>query len=169
MKQRLGVAATMLGNPRLALLDEPTSGMDPEATREILTSLRERVHNEGLAVFLSSHLLYEVEEYCDRVIVINQGRAVASGKVSAILAPHDDVVRVTFSGRTPNCGDLEAQEGIQRAETVSGDTLEITLTDRDASWLNGYLLSSGYKVSALVPKQKTLKDFFLSITGEQNS
>ena len=169
MKQRLGVATTMLGNPKLLLLDEPTSGMDPEATREILTLLRERVHNEGLAVFLSSHLLYEVEEYCDRVIVINQGRAVASGQVSDILAPHENVLRVTFSGRVPDCGDLETQEGIQRVETVSDDTLEITLADRDASWLNGCLLSSGYKVSALVPKQKTLKEFFLSITGEQNS
>jgi ABC-2 type transport system ATP-binding protein len=169
MKQRLGVAATMLGNPKLLLLDEPTSGMDPEATREILTLLRERAHSEGLAVFLSSHLLYEVEEYCDRVIVIHQGRAVASGQVSDILAPHENVLRVTFRGRVPDCGDLETQEGIQRAETVLDDTLEITLADRDASWLNAYLLNSGYKVSALVPKQKTLKDFFLSITGEQNS
>jgi ABC-2 type transport system ATP-binding protein len=167
MKQRLGLGATMLGNPRLLLLDEPTNGMDPEATREILTLLRERVRNEGLAVFLSSHLLYEVEEYCDRILVINEGRLIASGEVSDILAP-DNVVRVTFSGRVPDCSDLVAQDGIDRAEIVSDDSLEITLSSRDAGWLNDYLLRGGYRVSALVPKQKTLKDFFLSITGDQN-
>ena len=169
MKQRLGLGTTMLGNPRLLLLDEPTSGMDPEGTREILTLLKERVRNEGLAVFLSSHLLYEVEEYCDRVIVINQGRAIASGNVRDILAPHDNVVRVTFSDLVPNCSDLAAQEAIERAAVVSDDSLEITLSGRDAGWLNDYLLSGGYRVSALVPKQKTLKEFFLSITGDQES
>jgi ABC-2 type transport system ATP-binding protein len=169
MKQRLGLGTTMLGNPRLLLLDEPTSGMDPEGTREILTLLKERVRNEGLAVFLSSHLLYEVEEYCDRVIVINEGRAIASGNVRDILVPHDNVVRVTFSDRVPDCSDLAAQEGIERVEVVSDDSLEITLSSLDAGWLNDYLLSGGYRVSALVPKQKTLKEFFLSITGDQNS
>ena len=96
MKQRLGLGMTLLGKPRLLLLDEPTNGMDPEATREILSFLRGKVKAEGLAVFLSSHLLYEVEEYCDKVFVINHGRLVASGKVKDILTPEHKTLKEFF-------------------------------------------------------------------------
>lgn len=86
MRQRLGLGLALLGSPRLLLLDEPTNGLDPEATRDILTLLKEKVRREQMAVFLSSHLLYEVEEFCDRVVVINKGRLIAAGPVSEILA-----------------------------------------------------------------------------------
>lgn len=168
MKQRLGLGMTLLGRPKLLLLDEPTNGMDPEATREILTFLRERVTQDGLAVFISSHLLHEVQEYCDNVFIINHGGLIASGNVKEILARHDNVVRVTFNGATPDCSQLTSQDGIEHAETLSTGSLEITLANRDAAWLNSFLLSKGYEVSALIPRQRTLKEFFLSITGEQN-
>jgi ABC-2 type transport system ATP-binding protein len=169
MKQRLGLGMVLLGRPRLLLLDEPTNGMDPEATREILTFLQEKVKAEGLAIFLSSHLLYEVEEYCDKVFVINHGRLIASGQVKEILAPREKVMRVTFAGAAPNCEELIKEEGIEQAESLSKDSLGITLLNRDSVWLNNLLLSKGYKVAALVPRQKTLKEFFLSIMGEKNN
>lgn len=167
MKQRLGLGIAFLSEPMLLLLDEPTTGLDPEATRDILTMLREKVQNEGLAVFLSSHLLYEVEEFCDRVAVINRGRLVASGSVRQILAPHENVINVTFSSERPDCDALMQQERIERVVAVGDDTLEITLDGTDAAWLNDLLVHQGSRVSALVPKKKTLKDFFLSVTGEQ--
>ncbi len=86
MRQRLGLGLTLLGSPRMLLLDEPTNGLDPEATRDILTLLKEKVRREQLAVFLSSHLLYEVEEFCDRVVVINNGQLIVTGPVKEILA-----------------------------------------------------------------------------------
>jgi ABC-type multidrug transport system ATPase subunit len=140
--------------------------MDPEGTREILSFLREKVKNDGLTVFRSSHLLYEVEEYCDKVFVINHGRLIASGKVKEILAPHDNIVQVTFAGTVPKPESLVGEEKIKHVEILSNDTLEIILTTKDSAWLNSFLLGRGYRVSGFTPKQKTLKEFFLSVTEE---
>jgi ABC-type multidrug transport system ATPase subunit len=168
MKQRLGLGMALLGNPKLLVLDEPTNGMDPEGTREILSFLQEKVRNDGLTVFVSSHLLYEVEEYCDRVFVINKGRLISSGKVKEILAPHDNVILVSFGGQPPDLTSLMKEKGIEHIQSLPGQIFEITLASRDGVWLNNLLLSRGYKVSSLTPKRKTLKEFFLSITGGQN-
>jgi ABC-2 type transport system ATP-binding protein len=165
MKQRLGIGRAMLGRPRLLVLDEPTNGMDPEGTREILTFLRERVGTDGLTVFISSHLLYEVEEYCDTVFVIHKGRQIASGRVKDILTPHERVVRVTFDGEVPDLDKLMAEEAITHVETSTPNSLEVTLATDDSVWLNRYLLGAGFRVAAISPRQKTLKEFFLSITG----
>ena len=168
MKQRLGLGMTLLGKPRLLVLDEPTNGMDPEGTREILSFLQEKVKNDGLTIFISSHLLYEVEEYCDRVFVINHGRLISSGKVKEILAPHENVVLVTFVDNPHDPMALIKEEGIKHIESLQSESFEFTLADRDSVWLNNLLLNKGYKISALTPKRKTLKEFFLSITGGQN-
>jgi ABC-2 type transport system ATP-binding protein len=168
MKQRLGIGWALLGRPRLLVLDEPTNGMDPEGTREILAFLRERVETDGLTVFLSSHLLHEVEEYCDTVFVIDHGRLVASGNVKDLLRPHERIVRVTFRDKIPPRDFLEKLGPVCQVVVVSADSLEITLGREDAAWLNERLLQAGYQVAGLVPKQKTLKEFFLAITGEQN-
>jgi len=168
MKQRLGLGMALLGQPRLLVLDEPTSGMDPEGTREVLSFLQEKVKNGGLTVFISSHLLYEVEEYCDRVFVINHGRLISSGRVKEILAPHENIVLVTFRGKPPDPTALIKEEGIKHIESLGGELFEFTLANRDSIWLNKFLLNTGYKVSSLTPKRKTLKEFFLSITGGKN-
>jgi len=101
MKQRLGIARAMLGRPRLLILDEPTNGMDTEGPHEVLSFLRERVRQDGMTIFVSSHLMSEIEEFCDRVFVINHGRLVASGNVKELLKPHERIVRVTFHVKVP--------------------------------------------------------------------
>lgn len=169
MKQRLGIGRALLGRPRLLVLDEPTNGMDPEGTREILGFLQERVERDGLTVFISSHLLHEVEEYCTTVFVIDKGRLVASGNVRDILKPHERVIRTTFVGEVPYPATLLADERIKRVESTSPDTLEILLAAEDSAWLNQHLLRAGYRVSAITPRQKTLKEFFLSITGDHRN
>jgi ABC-2 type transport system ATP-binding protein len=169
MKQRLGIGRALLGRPRLLVLDEPTNGMDPEGTHEVLTFLREKVREEGLTIFISSHLMSEIEEFCDTVFVINRGRLAASGPVKELLKPHERVVRVTFQGQMPGGEFLAQQEQIRTVETVDVDTLEITLARDDSAWLNEFLQRAGFRVSALAPKQKTLKEFFLSITGEKGN
>jgi ABC-2 type transport system ATP-binding protein len=141
--------------------------MDPEGTHEILSFLREKVRNDGLTIFISSHLMSEIEEFCDAVFVINHGRLVASGKVKDILQPHERIVRVTFRDKVPEAESLLRYEQIRRLEAIRADTLEITLASGDAAWLNERLLRDGFKISALTPKQKTLKEFFLSITGDR--
>jgi ABC-2 type transport system ATP-binding protein len=165
MKQRLGIGRALLGRPRLLILDEPTNGMDPEGTHEILSFLRHKVRNDGLTLFISSHLMSEIEEFCDTVFVINRGHLVASGSVKELLKPHERIVRVTFQGRTPDRDFISRHEQIRKAEFMTVDTVEFTLAQDDPAWLNQCLLQAGFSVSALAPKQKTLKEFFLSITG----
>jgi ABC-2 type transport system ATP-binding protein len=168
MKQRLGIGRALLGRPRLLILDEPTNGMDPEGTHEILTFLRQKVRNEGLTIFISSHLMSEIEEFCDSVFVINRGHLVASGRVKDLLKPHERTVRVTFQGQTPDHDFISRHQQIRQAESITADTVEITLAQDDSAWLNQCLLQAGFKVSAITPKQKTLKEFFLSITGDKS-
>jgi ABC-2 type transport system ATP-binding protein len=165
MKQRLGIGRAMLGRPRLLILDEPTNGMDPEGTHEVLSFLREKVRNDGLTIFISSHLMSEVEEFCDTVFVIDRGHLVASGSVKELLKPHERIVRVTFQGRIPDPAFMARHEQIRKAEPLTADTIEITLAQDDSAWLNQCLQQAGFRVSAIAPKQKTLKEFFLSITG----
>jgi ABC-2 type transport system ATP-binding protein len=169
MRQRLGIGRAMLGRPRLLILDEPTNGMDPEGTHEVLSFLREKVKEDGLTIFISSHLMSEIEEFCDTVFVINRGRLVASGTVKELLKPHQRIVRVTFQGRIPDANFFSRQEKIVMFDVVAPDTLEITLAQDDPAWLNQCLLEAGFTVSALAPKQKTLKEFFLSITGNKSA
>jgi ABC-2 type transport system ATP-binding protein len=168
MKQRLGIGRAMLGRPRLLILDEPTNGMDPEGTQEVLSFLRERVRQDGLTIFISSHLMSEVEEFCDTVFVINRGHLVASGRVKELLKPHERIVRVTFQGRGPDSDFISRHEQIRKAEPVTAETMEITLAQDDSAWLNQCLQEAGFRVSAIAPKQKTLKEFFLSITGNNS-
>jgi len=164
MKQRLGIGRAMLGRPRLLILDEPTNGMDPEGTHEVLSFLREKVRKDGLTIFVSSHLMSEIEEFCDSVFVINRGRLVASGSVKELLKPHERIVRVTFQDDIPDGDFISRHAQILKMEPVAVDTMEITLAQDDSAWLNQCLLQAGFKVSAIAPKQKTLKEFFLSIT-----
>jgi ABC-2 type transport system ATP-binding protein len=168
MKQRLGIGRAMLGRPRLLILDEPTNGMDPEGTQEVLSFLREKARRDGLTIFLSSHLMSEVEEFCDTVFVVNHGRLVASGNVRELLRPHERIVRATFQGKVPDREFMTKHEQIRAMEPVTVDTLEITLERDDSAWLNQRLQEAGFRVSAITPKQKTLKEFFLSITGDKN-
>ena len=167
MRQRLGIGRAMLGRPRLLILDEPTNGLDPEGTQEVLSFLREQVRSDGLTIFISSHLMSEIEEFCDTVCVINHGQLVASGNVRELLKPHERVVRVTFQGPLPNQDFCRRHKQIRHVEPISSDTLEITLASDDSAWLNHCLQAEGCRVSALIPKQKNLKEFFLSITGDK--
>jgi len=93
MKQRLGLAAALLHRPALVVLDEPTNGLDPAGMREVRELIRS-LADEGITVFLSSHLLHEVEQVCDRIAVIHQGGIVTEGSVEALLSQPEPVVRL---------------------------------------------------------------------------
>src|ERR1035437_1119194 len=118
MKQRLGIGRALFGRPSLLILDEPTNGMDPEGTSEILSFLREKVRNDGLTIFISSHLMSEIEEFCDTVFVINHGHLVASGSVKELLKPHERIVRVTFQGRIPDRAFILRHGQLRRVAAV---------------------------------------------------
>jgi ABC-type multidrug transport system ATPase subunit len=162
MRQRLGLAAALLRAPRLLVLDEPTNGLDPHGMREVRDLLAELVEG-GTTVFLSSHLLAEVELVCTRAAIVDRGRLVAQDRVEALLGPTGRVL-VT----TPDVGaaaDLAAAlPGVRLGERRS-DRLAVHLDGTAPEALNRRLVDGGVRVRELVVERPTLEDVFLRLTG----
>jgi ABC-type multidrug transport system ATPase subunit len=166
MRQRLGLAAALLRSPRLLVLDEPTNGLDPQGMREIRDLLAELVA-AGTTVFLSSHLLAEVELICTRAAIVNHGRLVAQDRVEALLAPTGRV-RVT----TPEPGRAsELASGLPGVELGErrGDALVVHLDGTTPEALNRRLVAGGVPVRELVVERPSLEDVFLALTGSGGS
>jgi ABC-2 type transport system ATP-binding protein len=163
MRQRLGIASALLGRPRLLLLDEPSNGLDPQGTREVRTMLR-RLADEGTTVFVSSHLLAEVEAMCDRVGVLARGRLVAEGPPSN-LRPSGTRVRVDVDDMDRAARVAASLQGVaieDRADGAGSLTASLAPPATAAS-LNAALVQSGVKVSALVPVHERLEDVFVEL------
>jgi len=162
MRQRLGLAAALLRAPRLLVLDEPTNGLDPHGTREVRDLLVELVGG-GTTVFLSSHLLAEVELVCTRAAIVDRGRLVAQDRVEALLGPTGRVL-VT----TPDVGaaaDLAAALPGVRPGERRPDRLAVHLDGTAPEALNRRLVDGGVRVRELVVERPTLEDVFLRLTG----
>ncbi|HEX2158748.1 MAG TPA: ABC transporter ATP-binding protein [Actinomycetes bacterium] len=162
MRQRLGLAAALLRAPRLLVLDEPTNGLDPHGMREIRDLLVELVRG-GTTVFLSSHLLAEVELVCTRAAILDRGRLVAQDRVAALLGPTGRVLITT-----PDVGaaaDLAAAlPGVRLGERRL-DRLAVHLDGTPPEALNRRLVDGGVRVRELVVERPTLEDVFLQLTG----
>jgi ABC-2 type transport system ATP-binding protein len=162
MRQRLGLAAALLRAPRLLVLDEPTNGLDPHGMREVRDLLVELV-GAGTTVFLSSHLLAEVELVCTRAAIVDRGRLVAQDRVEALLGPTGRVL-VT----TPDVGaaaDLAAALPGVRLGERRPDRLAVHLDGTAPEALNRRLVDGGVRVRELVVERPTLEDVFLRLTG----
>jgi ABC-type multidrug transport system ATPase subunit len=162
MRQRLGLAAALLRTPRLLVLDEPTNGLDPHGMREVRDLLVELVRG-GTTVFLSSHLLAEVELVCTRAAIVDRGRLVAQDRVDALLGPTGRVL-VT----TPDVGaaaDLAAALPGVRPGERRPDRLAVHLDGTSPETLNRRLVDGGVRVRELVMERPTLEDVFLRLTG----
>ena len=161
MKQRLALAATMLGDPELVILDEPANGLDPEGMREIREIIR-GLGERGKTIFLSSHLLGEVERTCTHVAIIQNGTIVRQ----------DSVADVTSHGVAGlRAADLEALEAALleypavRWARQRGDRLVAELEDGDLAALNEWLARRGIHVSHLALEARSLEDVFMEATG----
>lgn len=156
MRQRLGLAAALLRSPQLLVLDEPTNGLDPQGIREIRDLLL-ALHAGGTTVFLSSHLLAEVEQLCTRVGVLDRGRLVLQQQLADLQAPTGRTVI-----RTP---DAASAVGLLngRVELRDGDRLVIRAAD--PAELNELLVREGVRVSELAPEYRTLEQVVLEATG----
>ena len=169
MRQRLGIAMAMLGAPELLVLDEPTNGLDPAGMKEVRVLLR-RLADDGTTVFVSSHLLWEVDAMCDRVGVLARGRLVAEGPPSA-LRTAGDTVRIEVNDVEQARRALAAMAGVSidpDAAAVDGRSeLRVRLgMPATPATVNAGLVGAGVEVSALVPEQATLEDTFLDLVGE---
>jgi ABC-2 type transport system ATP-binding protein len=165
MRQRLGIAAALLREPKLLLLDEPTTGLDPAGMRDMRDLVR-RLASEGITVLLSSHLLGEVEELCNRVAIIRKGRIVYEGQLQDLLATASTGYRL----RSPEPDRARAlllnQPGIR--EVVSADGALRFQADEDAvAALSIALGQARIGVTALVPETASLEELFLGMTEDE--
>jgi ABC-2 type transport system ATP-binding protein len=156
MKQRLGLAAALMRSPRLLVLDEPTNGLDPQGIREVRDVLLE-LNRAGTTIFLSSHLLTEVESLCTRVGVLQQGRLVVQDELTALQSPTGRV-----HVRTPD-PDLVVGLLDGRVEHRDGDLLVVRHPDPAA--LADLLVRQGARLHELRPERRSLEDVVLEMTG----
>jgi ABC-type multidrug transport system ATPase subunit len=155
MRQRLGLAAALLRSPRLLVLDEPTNGLDPQGIREIRDLLL-RLNQAGTTIFLSSHLLAEVEQMCGRVGVLDRGRLVVQERLDVLQRP---------TGRlevwTP---DVARARSLLDGQVESYDDRQLMVRYADAAELNSLLVRHGVRVEMLAPERRTLEDVVLEAT-----
>ncbi|MFP5372630.1 MAG: ABC transporter ATP-binding protein [Actinomycetes bacterium] len=156
MRQRLGLAGALLRRPELLVLDEPTNGLDPQGITEIRELLLD-LHRGGTTVFLSSHLLAEVEQLCSRVGVLDRGRLVLQGRLASLTAPtgstvvhtsQPDHVRATLNGRV-----------------TSVDVDRVVVRGADPAEVNALLVGAGVPVKGLALQRPTLEEVVLAATG----
>ena len=163
MRQRLGIAQALLPDPDFVILDEPTNGLDPQGIREVRELVRRLRDEFGLTVLLSSHLLSEVEQLCDRVAIIDQGRLLYQGPTAELVAAATSV-RVTVD-RAEEARAVLASEAGLNARADGPGTLVVEADAERAAHANSLLVSRGFKVSALVPVRETLEDVYLRLTA----
>jgi ABC-2 type transport system ATP-binding protein len=163
MKQRLGLAAALLHDPELLVLDEPTNGLDPAGMREVRELIR-RLGQIGKTVFVSSHLLGEVEQMCDHVGIVKGGRLLTEGAVSVLLRRGEALeMRVTDLDRA-----VQVLEGMAWVNGVrrQDDRLVVEVPRERAAELSRALADHQVYLSELRPRDSSLEEFFLEVTGE---
>ncbi len=161
MRQRLGIAQAMLGNPRVLILDEPANGLDPAGIREIRELLRTLAETRRMGIFVSSHLLAEVELMCDRVAIIHKGRILREASMQELIS----------SSRMMEfrVGDVARAAEVLRAEGVeiewNGDRLLVPVEESAAPPLIAALARNGIEVFHAQKRVQTLEETFLEATG----
>jgi ABC-2 type transport system ATP-binding protein len=184
MRQRLGIAAALLRDPKLLLLDEPATGLDPAGMRDMRLLIR-RLADQGMTVLLSSHLLNEVEDVCNRVAIVRSGRIVYEGEIAALkrgagtrywLETTDDERALAVCQAQPGISDVRRTDNLQRdSSATTGDShaggqarpmrLSFIADDDSAvGLLSQALVESGTLIHALMPQTVTLGDLFFSFT-----
>jgi ABC-2 type transport system ATP-binding protein len=165
MKQRLGLAAALLKDPEVLILDEPTNGLDPEGIAEMRSLVRSLAH-EHRTVLLSSHLMTEVEQICDRIGVIRRGRLVAEGTLDELVGGPELRVRAMPIDRARElAATLPGVDGMR----VDDGVLMLTADLRRAGDINRQLVGHGLEVSELTPVHATLEEVFLGLVHEEGA
>ncbi|MDD5607044.1 MAG: ABC transporter ATP-binding protein [Ignavibacterium sp.] len=164
-KQRLGLAQSLLHDPELIILDEPTTGLDPQGMKEIRDLITYLSKEKGKTLFLSSHILHEVELVANRMIIINKGSAKVEGDVKDLL--NAKKLKVSFEvDDEQRVKELIWQSGWkEKFESNTKSVFIFSLENHEISQLNKYLVDNNISISAVIPK-RSLEDYFLKITEE---
>jgi ABC-2 type transport system ATP-binding protein len=163
MKQRLGIAAAILNDPELIILDEPTNGLDPQGTREIRALIPE-LAAEGRTVVLCSHLLHEVEQVCDSVTIFQKGKVVAQGATKDLIGTRSRL-ELRFSDMEAAGAVLRESPWASQVERSNGAFFVDGAGDLGAE-VNQFLASRGLFAAVIQPTRHTLEEVFFELTGE---
>jgi ABC-2 type transport system ATP-binding protein len=162
MKQRLAVAAALLHSPDLLILDEPANGLDPAGIVEMRDLMR-RLKSEGHTVLISSHVLHEIEQICDRVAIMSRGRIVVQGRVADLLAGQVLDLRVEPVAEAMRV--LRALPWVERVEQGENG-LAVHAPESRAGEVTRALAAHGLYLSRLQPREQSLEQYFLDVTGD---
>ncbi|MGB9681377.1 MAG: ABC transporter ATP-binding protein [bacterium] len=162
MRQRLAFALAILNSPELLILDEPTNGLDPQGIYELKTIIKD-LNKSGITIFLSSHLLSEVQELANRVGIIHKGKLIAEGLVSELLTFENRVVVIAKPRNL--VVEFLNRSHLVKSFTEDGDKFLVHIDKENVSNLNKEMVNRGIDVFALIPVRSTLEEFFINITG----
>jgi ABC-2 type transport system ATP-binding protein len=166
MKQRLGLAQALINDPDLIILDEPTTGLDPQGMKEVRDLILYLSKDRKKTILISSHILYEIELVANRMVIIDKGSAIVEGNVSDLL--NADNLKVTFE-----VNDIERTKmilndttWINKLELLANNKIVFSLTNNEIPKLNYFLVEKGIEVSAIIPS-RSLEQYFLNITEKR--
>jgi ABC-2 type transport system ATP-binding protein len=162
MRQRLGIAGALLRDPKLLLLDEPATGLDPAGMRDMRLLIR-RLAEQGMTVLLSSHLLTEIEDVCNRVAIVRTGKIVYEGEIADLKRGAGTVYRLETTDDERAIAVCRAQRGVADVRVEHG-RIGFTANEATVAELSQALIEAGALIHALAPQTVTLEDLFFSLT-----
>lgn len=168
MKQRLGVAQALLHNPKIMILDEPTNGLDPAGIKEFRDLIRFLAHEKGMAVLVSSHILQEMQQMCDRVGIINNGVLLQVNSIEELT--HQDSARYRYTVRPlEQAAALLREHAGDRVVAVTDAYIEVAAKEEELPVINQRLMENGVQIYGLQAVGNMLEDSFIAITGGGNT
>lgn len=163
MRQRLGVAAALLNEPDIIILDEPVNGLDAAGIQEMRQLIRGLAAERGKTVFLSSHLLHEVQQVCDRVAIIHKGEVLRESTVAGLLDAGTSGLRIEAAPLEAAEAALVSRWAVER----NGESLTVAASRAEAPEVVARLVGAGVDLFGLAPVQRNLEEVFLAITAEE--
>jgi ABC-type multidrug transport system ATPase subunit len=161
MKQRLGIACALIHNPEVIILDEPTNGLDPQGIADVRNLMLYLSKEEGKTIFVSSHLLSEIELVADSMLIIDMGRKIAEGRVADLLNPSDTLVEINTTNNKETKNILQQSQWNELIQPL--DKIVLKMHRKDIPHLAKFLVEKAIEVLAIQPKH-SLEDYFLSLT-----
>lgn len=162
MKQRLGLALTLLHKPKVLILDEPTNGLDPAGIKQLRDILKEISHKEGVAVFVSSHILAEMQQMCDKVAVLDNGKIVKTEEITNTQEETTETVEIRVKDTEKSVQLLKEKFGLDTK--VEDKNILVTLQTQQLPTVVKELAIADVEIKAVVPKEHTLEDIFFDAT-----
>ena len=165
MKQRLGIAVALIHNPKLIILDEPTNGLDPQGIADMRMLITRLSKEMGKTIIVSSHLLYEIEQIANRMIIIHRGKKIVEGNVAEMLDPAQSIVHLETTNNAAAEATIEQTELVNNC-TVLPTHLRLTMNKANVPALIQLLTNAGINILVVQPRH-SLEDYFLSLTNTE--